>query len=66
MSIESTEDKCKRLNISVKGCHLIDVPNGTYFWCYGKRWKKVKTGKKSSKVVIEDEWDNYLGVLSEI
>ena len=61
----STEEKCKQLGIPVVSNRLSDVPNGTYFWCFGKRWKKVKSGKKTTKVVIEENWDNNLGVLTE-
>lgn len=41
----STEEKCKQLGIPVVSNRLSDVPNGVYFWCFGKRWKKVKVVK---------------------
>jgi len=63
---ESTEEKLKRLNIPWESSHLCDVPDGCYFWVDGERWKKVKTGKKASKVKQrEQKWDNYLGVFME-
>ena len=48
-----TEEKLNKLNIPYRGVRLSDVPNGTYIWAFGERWKKVKTGNKTSIVIKE-------------
>ena len=62
----NTEEKLKQLNIPFVGCRLADVPNGTYVWFWGERWKKIKTGKKTTKVIKEDNLSNNFCVAMEI
>ena len=61
-----TEEKLNKLNIPYRGVRLSDVPNGTYIWAFGERWKKVKTGKKTSIVIKEENIDNNFCVAMEI
>lgn len=62
----STEEKLKRLDIPYVSSRLSDVPNGTYVWFYGERWQKVKSNKKTTKVIKVDNISNNFCVAMEL
>lgn len=45
---------------------LSDVPDNTYVWFFGERWKKVRTGKKTTKVIKVDNLSNNFCVAMEL
>lgn len=67
MSIEklSTEEKLNKLGVQFESSRLSDVPNGSYVWFFGERWKKIKSGKKTSKVIKVDNISNNFCVSVE-
>jgi len=67
MSIEklSTEEKLNKLGVQFESSRLSDVPNGSYVWFFGERWKKIKSGKKTSKVIKVDNISNNFCVAVE-
>lgn len=62
----STEEKLNQLDIPFVISRLSDVSNGTYVWFYGERWQKVKSGKKTTKVIKVDNISNHFCVAMEL
>lgn len=50
----NSDDIKKRIKVSVDHIFLNDVPDGSYFWYEGKRYKKSKNCKEYVKIVDEN------------
>lgn len=62
----TTEERLNELKIPFVASRISDVPNGSYVWFFGARWKKIKSGKKITKVIREDNISNNFCVAMEI